>query len=110
MILTTSIETFEKAAVEGSVFNDYATMLLMRLIGSIIMAILLLLLVFYPLYTLLWRFLRQKFPAIGENPYLKKHKAAIQDADDYEDYIKWTERNGYEPVIVKKINKNRKRQ
>lgn len=91
------IENFQAQALEGSVFDDYGIMLLMRGIGSAIMAILLLIVVFYPLYSLLWRYLQQRFPSVGENLYLKKHKGAMRDKKDYLDYLKWTERNGYKP-------------
>ena len=102
------IDAQVQAALEGSVFSDYGTMVLMRGIGSVVMAILLLLLVFYPLYVLLWRFLRQKFPAIGENLFIKKHKVKVQDDNDYAAYIKWAESHGYKNIIERKDVKKKK--
>lgn len=99
MLHIIAIDNFEQIALEGSVFDDYGTMLLMRIVGSVIFAILLLLLVFYPLYALLWRFLRRKFPAVGENFYLKRHKKKMQDQNDYDKYLKWAKNNGYKPVV-----------
>jgi len=111
MIKDGDIDAQIKTALDGSVFDDYGTMMLMRSIGSVVMAILLLLVVFYPLYTLLWRFLKEKFPAVSENLYLKKHKANVQDAKDYAAYLKWAESNNYEPLVeqknVKKKNNGR---
>lgn len=108
MIQDGDIDAQMQAALNESVFDDYGTMVLMRGIGSVVVAILLLLFVFYPLYTLLWRYLRDRFPAIGENFYLKRHKANVQDDKDYVAYINWTERNGYEPVIDKRNTKRKK--
>jgi len=108
MIQDGDIDAQVQKALEGSVFDDYGTMVLMRGIGSVVMAILLLVVVFYPLYLLLWRYLRDRFPAIGENLYLKKHKADVQEANDYAAYLRWAESHGYEPIIEKKNIKKKK--
>ena len=96
------IAAFQQKALEGSVFDDYGSMVLMRGIGAVVFAILLLLLVFYPLYVLLYRYLMRRFPEIGPNMYLKRHKHVVRNNKDYEEYLSWAARHGHEPVVPKK--------
>lgn len=108
MIENGNIDPKIQALVDASVFDDYGTMVLMRAIGSFIMAALLLVLVFYPLYVLLWRFIRNRFPAASQNLYLKKHKTDVRDANEYAAYLQWAESNGYTPLVERKKLKKKK--
>lgn len=84
--------------LEGSVFSDYGTMVLMRGIGSVVVAILIILLVFYPLYTLLWKFLVTRFPDVGPNLALINLRKGRRKDKDYQEYLRWADRNGYKPI------------
>lgn len=89
--------------LKGSVFSDYGTMVLMRGIGSVIVAILIIVLIFYPLYTLLWKFLVTRFPDVGPNLELARLRKGRRKDKDYEAYLKWAKLNGYEPISKESV-------
>ena len=94
MYLLESISNLDQQALEGSYFDDIGTMVMMRMAGTVVMAVVFLLCVFYPLY-LLSVFLIKKFRGRGGNKYLNQYNKEKEVGKEYAEYIKWTEQNGY---------------
>lgn len=92
------MDDFQQQALEGSVFSDYGTMLAVRALGAGVMAIIIAFIVVYGIYAPFWRYMNRKFPAVGENLYLKHHRQLKQKDRDYAEYLKWAQRHGYEPI------------
>ncbi len=98
--ITTDIIFQEKLHIE-QVFT--VKVMLMYLL-ALILYILLMIFVFGPVYSYVWRFFMNRSPIRNTNVYLKLYRRMKQNNDEYEEYLEWAAKRGYKPIIKKREN------